>query len=71
MNRVSVCGNVTHSFELVQESYDLVRLLKEVYLAAFVVPRPSFDFGALLKLSCAAMHFVEGIVCAYRVCRLQ
>jgi hypothetical protein len=71
VNRVNICDDITYSLEPVQEPHDLVRLLKEVYLPAFVVPRPSLNLGALLKLSCVCMYFIESILSVHCVCRLQ
>jgi hypothetical protein len=71
VNRVNVCDNVTYSLEPIQEPHNLIRLLKQVYLATSVSPCPSLNSGALLKLSCVSMHFVESIVSAHSVCRLQ
>jgi hypothetical protein len=71
VNRVNVRDNVTYSLEPVQELHDLIRLLKQVYLAASVGPCPSLNLGALLKLSCVCMYFVESIVSAHNVCGLQ
>jgi hypothetical protein len=71
VNRVNVCDNVTYSLEPIQEPHDLIRLLKQVYLAVFVGPCPSLNLGALLKLSCVGMHFVESIFSTHNVCGLQ
>jgi hypothetical protein len=71
VNRVNICDNVTNSLEPIQEPQDLIRLLKQIYLAASVGPCPSLNLGALLKLSCVCMHFVESIVGAHNVRGLQ
>jgi hypothetical protein len=38
MNWANISDHVTHSLEFVQELHDLVHLVGEVYLAAFVLP---------------------------------
>lgn len=47
---VNIGDNVLHSLEPVQKPHGLVCLLGKVYLPAFVVPRPSLELGAPLKI---------------------
>jgi hypothetical protein len=68
---VNISDNITYSLEPVQEPHDFIRLLKQVYLAASVGPCPSLNLGTLLKLSCMGVHFVESIISAHRVRKLQ
>jgi hypothetical protein len=67
VNGINIGDDIPQSLEFVQESHHLVRLLKEVYLAIFVAPRPSLDLRTLLKLSCASVHFTESSISTYGV----
>ena len=68
---VNVGDHVSYSLELIQKLHDLVHLVEEVHLAAFVVPRPSLVHAELLELTCTAKYFVKCSVDADGVCRQQ
>jgi hypothetical protein len=68
---VNIGGYVSYSLEPVQKLHDLAHLVEEVYLAAFVVPRPSLVRTALLKLPRVAVYFVKRGIDADGVCRQQ
>jgi len=68
MDRVNIGDHVSYSLEPVQKLHDLVHLVAEVYLTAFVLPRPSLVCTALLKLHRATVYFAKRGIDADNVC---
>jgi hypothetical protein len=68
MDWVNIGDHVSYSLEPVQKLHDLVHLVEEIYLTAFVVPRPSLIRTAPLKLPRAVVYFVKRGIDADGVC---